>query len=39
MTESKIIPCPGCDTLNRVPVERLSDHGKCGSCGKPLFEG
>jgi thioredoxin 2 len=38
MADSKIIPCPSCDTLNRVPVERLAQGGKCGSCGKPLFQ-
>lgn len=39
MADAVIIPCPGCDTLNRVPKERLSQRGKCGSCGKPLFTG
>lgn len=39
MAESKIIPCPSCDTLNRVPVERLGQGGKCGSCHKALFPG
>jgi len=39
MAESKIIPCPSCDTLNRVPVPRLGQGGKCGSCSKPLFPG
>jgi thioredoxin 2 len=39
MAETKIIPCPSCDTLNRVPVERLGEGGKCGSCSKPLFAG
>lgn len=39
MAETKIIPCPSCDTLNRVPTERLTDGGKCGSCGSALFQG
>lgn len=39
MAETVIIPCPSCDTLNRVPRERLAQGGKCGSCGKPLFTG
>jgi thioredoxin 2 len=39
MAESKIIPCPSCDTLNRVPVERLGQGGKCGNCRKALFAG
>ncbi len=34
-----VIPCPHCDTLNRVPVSRLGDGGKCGSCGQRLFTG
>lgn len=33
------IPCPYCDTLNRVPVARRAEAGKCGKCGKPLFSG
>ncbi len=39
MSGKLVIPCPHCDTLNRVPVDRLSDGGKCGSCGRPLFTG
>jgi len=39
MAEPKIIPCPSCDTLNRVPAERLGQGGKCGSCKSPLFTG
>ena len=31
------IACPFCDTLNRVNMERVADHPKCGSCGKPLW--
>jgi thioredoxin 2 len=31
--------CLQCDTLNRLPREKLKAGGKCGSCGKPLFEG
>ena len=37
MTQSLHIACPHCDTLNRVPEERLSDGGTCGRCGKALF--
>lgn len=33
------IVCPHCDTINRIPPERLHDHPKCGSCHQPLFEG
>jgi thioredoxin 2 len=31
--------CPHCDTLNRMPRAKLMAGGKCGSCGKPLFDG
>lgn len=33
------VPCPNCNTLNRVPIERLRDGGKCGHCHQPLFTG
>ncbi|MCH8686261.1 thioredoxin TrxC [Pedomonas mirosovicensis] len=36
-TGSLIIACPTCATLNRVPVARLAERGKCGKCGNPLF--
>lgn len=38
-TKTVIIPCPHCDSLNRVPMERLGDKGKCGRCHNPLFTG
>lgn len=39
MTSALVIPCPHCDTLNRVPVDRLGAGGKCGACKAPLFSG
>jgi thioredoxin 2 len=39
MTELRKIVCPHCDTINRVPRERLGDRGKCGACHKPLYDG
>jgi thioredoxin 2 len=33
------IVCPHCDTVNRVPPERLSEQPVCGKCAKLLFEG
>jgi thioredoxin 2 len=39
MAESRLIPCPHCDTLNRVPAARPANEGKCGKCGKELFTG
>ena len=31
------IACPHCQTLNRVPRERLVDAPNCGRCSQPLF--
>ena len=41
MAEALIVACPACNTLNRVPREKLAagPGGKCGHCGSPLFEG
>lgn len=33
------VPCPHCNTLNRVPADRLRDGAKCGRCHQPLFTG
>jgi thioredoxin 2 len=35
------IVCPSCDTVNRAAAAKLDAGiaGKCGTCGKPLFEG
>jgi len=37
------IVCPHCDTINRVPRERLANHdaggGRCGQCHQALFDG
>ncbi|GAA0780197.1 MULTISPECIES: thioredoxin TrxC [Pseudomonadati] len=34
-----IIACPHCDTLNRVPQERLEQQPTCGKCKQRLFTG
>lgn len=41
MTDALIVACPACNTLNRVPREKLAagPGGKCGQCGSPLFAG
>jgi len=36
---AKILACPNCATLNRVPAAKLTAGGKCGRCGEPLFRG
>ena len=32
-----IISCPHCQSLNRVPDEKLNSHPNCGKCKQPLF--
>ncbi|PLC50670.1 thiol reductase thioredoxin [Pollutimonas subterranea] len=39
MTESLHIVCPDCDTVNRIPRERLHDQPSCGKCKQALFAG
>lgn len=39
MTATITIPCPNCDTLNRMPSDRRGHRGTCGRCGRALFEG
>lgn len=36
-SESAHVVCPHCKAINRVPVGRLTEHPKCGSCSEPLF--
>lgn len=33
------IVCPHCDSINRLPIDKLSANGKCGKCKKSLFTG
>jgi thioredoxin 2 len=43
MDASAHIVCPHCDTINRVPRERLANHdaggSRCGQCHQALFDG
>lgn len=40
MTNDPIqIVCEKCHAINRVPVARLSDHGRCGKCQTLLISG
>src|SRR3954452_24489889 len=39
MTASLHILCPHCDTINRVPREKLSAGGRCGEGHQALFDG
>lgn len=33
------VVCPHCDSVNRLPRERLGTGGNCGKCHQPLFTG
>jgi thioredoxin 2 len=39
MTETLHVVCPHCDAVNRLPRQKLTAGGRCGSCHRPLFEG
>jgi thioredoxin 2 len=39
MSEASHIVCPHCDTINRIPHERLGEAPKCGQCHQLLFTG
>lgn len=39
MSAALLITCPHCHRKNRVPAERLTEGGKCGSCKEALFSG
>ncbi len=39
MSSSKHVVCPHCQTVNRIPVERMNQRPKCGRCKEPLFTG
>jgi thioredoxin 2 len=33
------LPCPACNTVNRVPESRINDGPVCGNCKQRLFDG
>jgi thioredoxin 2 len=39
MSDSLHIVCPRCETINRVPSPKLTDHPNCGKCKQKLFTG
>ncbi|RTZ58910.1 MAG: thiol reductase thioredoxin [Gammaproteobacteria bacterium] len=39
MAESKHIVCPHCDSVNRIPADKLTANPKCGRCKQALFTG
>jgi thioredoxin 2 len=39
MSDALHVVCPHCNTVNRVPAERLAMHPDCGKCSRPVFTG
>ena len=39
MTATRLVACPHCNTLNRVPMSRLAESPNCGKCAGALFDG
>jgi len=39
MNDSLHIVCSHCDTVNRLPADKLADRPNCGKCKQPLFSG
>jgi thioredoxin 2 len=39
MPEPVQVVCPHCDTINRLPADRLAGAPRCGKCRTALFEG
>ena len=39
VTESKHVVYPHCAGVNRVPMSRFGEGGRCGRCKQPLFDG
>ena len=39
MSENLHIVCPSCDSINRLPADKLTADGKCGKCKGALFNG
>jgi len=39
MSDSVHIVCPHCDSINRIPADRLAAGGKCGKCKQLLLTG
>lgn len=39
MSDGLHIVCPHCDSVNRVPRDKLGAGGNCGRCKQPLFTG
>ncbi|MBE9550285.1 MAG: thioredoxin TrxC [Proteobacteria bacterium] len=39
MTQPVHVVCPSCNTINRIPAEKMTADPACGKCSKPMFPG
>ena len=39
MSDSALVVCPVCASINRVPAAKIGGAPNCGKCGMPLFQG
>ncbi|MCY7315772.1 MAG: thioredoxin TrxC [Rubrivivax sp.] len=39
MIDKLHLRCPGCNAINRLPIERIDDSPVCGRCSQPLLQG
>ena len=39
MTAARLVACPHCNAINRVPMSRLAESPNCGKCAGALFVG
>ena len=39
MADAVHVACPHCDSVNRIPAERLTEAPRCGRCHDALFTG
>ena len=39
MSQSSHVVCPHCNTVNRMPADRLAANPRCGGCHEPIFTG
>ena len=37
MSEATHLVCPHCQSVNRIPSQRLQDNPSCGKCHQPIF--
>jgi len=39
VSDKLLVACPHCHAVNRLERARLNDGGRCGKCGRGLFDG